>query len=135
MDGRGVGGGGGRVVVGMAEELGEVESRLGHLDAAIDAWESCIEAHEAGGRVERSAEIHRKIAAALVHRGERDAAIKQLQRGINLVKDRPPSLAGARVFGEAGTLYPHVGAHMPPAYPPERPPSRATPPGGRGGPR
>src|SRR5260370_36527034 len=102
MDGRGVGGGGGRVVVGMAEELGEVESRLGHLDAAIDAWESCIEAHEAGGRVERSAEIHRKIAAALVHRGERDAAIKPLQSRINLVKGRPPSPAGGRALRGAG---------------------------------
>ena len=123
---------GATVLIEIAEKLGEVESRLGHLDAAIAAWESCIEAHDAGGRVERSAEIHRKIAAALVHRGERDAAIKQLQSGINLVKDRPPSLAGARLFGEAATLYAQVGANMLAAYAAERALSYANQLGERG---
>src|SRR5579871_5119391 len=54
----------------IAERCGEVESRLGRMDAAIDAWGRCLAHHRELRDVERAAEMHRKIAAALVHKGE-----------------------------------------------------------------
>ena len=104
----------------IAEKSGDVQSRLGRVGEAIAAWQGCIEYHRSGEEVERVAELHRKIAAALVHHGERDAAVKQLQRGINMIKDGPPSVALARLFGEAATLYMQVGANMLAAYAAER---------------
>ncbi len=104
----------------IAERMGEVQSRLGRLGEAIEAWGGCIEHYRAEGRLERVAEMHRKIAAALEHDGQRDAAVKQLQRGIKMIKDGPPSVALARLFGEAATLYMQVGANMLAAYASER---------------
>ncbi len=104
----------------IAEQSGDVQSRLGRVGEAIEAWQGCIEHHRSRAETERVAEIHRKIAAALVHHGERDAAVKQLQRGINMIKDGPPSVALARLFGEAATLYMQVGANMLAAYAAER---------------
>jgi adenylate cyclase len=104
----------------LAERSGEVQSRLGRVGEAIDAWQGCIEHYRSAGEVERVAGMHRKIAAALVHNGERDAAVKQLQRGINMIKDGPPSVALVRLFGEAATLYMQVGANMLAAYASER---------------
>ena len=104
----------------IAEKSGDVQSRLGRVGEAIEAWQGCIEYYRGRGEVERVAEIHRKVAAALAHNGERDAAVKQLQRGINMIKDGPPSVALARLFGEAATLYMEVGANMLAAYAAER---------------
>jgi class 3 adenylate cyclase/tetratricopeptide (TPR) repeat protein len=108
------------LVYEIAERSGDVESRLGRMDAAIDAWGLCLSWHRGREDAERSAEMHRKIAAALVHKGERDAAIKHLQRGINMVRDEPASAALARLFGEAAALYMQLGANMLAAYAAER---------------
>ena len=107
------------LVYEIAERSGEVESRLGRMDAAIDAWGLCLSWHRGREDAERGAEMHRKIAAALVHKGERDAAVKHLQRGINMVRDERAS-ALARLFGEAAALYMQVGANMLAAYAAER---------------
>ncbi len=104
----------------ITERMGEVQSRLGRLSEAIEAWAGCIEYHRHEGRLEQVAELHRKIAAALAHDGRRDEAVKQLQRGIKMIKDGPPSVALARLFGEAATLYMQVGANMLAAYAAER---------------
>lgn len=104
----------------IAEKRGEIEFRLGHMDGAIEAWQACQEHHRAAGDVEHAAELHRKVAAAMVHSGDRDAAIKQLQRGINMVKGRPASLSVARLYGEAATLYMQLGAQMLAVYAAER---------------
>ncbi len=108
------------LVYEIAERSGEVESRLGRMDAAIDAWGLCLSWHRGREDAERGAEMHRKIAAALVHKGERDAAVKHLQRGINMVRDERASSALARLFGEAAALYMQVGANMLAAYAAER---------------
>ena len=60
----------------------------------------------------RSASSHRKIGAALAHKGERTQAIQHHQRGINLIKDGPPSLALVRLYEEAAWLYMQVGDNM-----------------------
>ena len=104
----------------IAELSGGVQVRLGRVAEAIEAWRGCVEYHREQGELERVAELHRKIASALVHNGEREAAVKQLQRGINMIKDGPPSVALARLFGEAATLYMQVGANMLAAYASER---------------
>ncbi len=104
----------------IAERTGEVESRLGRIDAAIEAWTQCLAWYRAGEDAERAAEMHRKIAAALVHNGDRDGAVKHLQRGINMVREEPASPALARLFGEAAALYMQLGANMLAAYAAER---------------
>jgi adenylate cyclase len=100
----------------ISERCGEIEMRLGNIAVAIEAWERCLGHHREGESIERAAETHRKIAAALVLDGDRDAAVKHLQRGINLVRDRPASPPLARLFGEAASLYMQVGANMLAAY-------------------
>lgn len=104
----------------IAERCGEVEARLGRVDTAIDSWGRCLSHHRARRDAERAAEMHRKIAAALVHKGECNAAVKHLQRGINMVREEPASPALARLFGEAAALYMQLGANMLAAYAAER---------------
>ena len=58
------------------------------------------------------AELHRKIGAALAHKGERKQAIEHHQRGINLIKDGEPSLALVRLYEEAAWLYMQTGDNM-----------------------
>ncbi len=62
--------------------------------------------------LEHVAELHRKIGAALAHKGERTEAIQHHQQGINLIKDGPPSLALVRLYEEAAWLYMQVGDNM-----------------------
>ena len=108
------------VVFDIAEKCGDVEARLGRMRVAICDWEVCLTHHHGRGDLEHAAEMHRKIAASLVHQGDRDAAIKQLQRGINMVKERPASHALARLYGEAADLYMELGANMLATYTAER---------------
>ena len=62
--------------------------------------------------LERVADLHRKIGAALSHKGERKAAIEHYQKGINLLKDGPPRLELVRLYEEAAWLYLHTGDNM-----------------------
>jgi adenylate cyclase len=96
----------------IAEKRGDVALRLGRVEPAIESWERCLTYHGERGDLEHVAELHRKIGSALAHKGERKQAIEHHQQGINLIKDRPPSLALVRLYEEAAWLYMQVGDNM-----------------------
>ncbi len=94
------------------EKQGDLALRLGRVDAAIAVWQQALEYHREQEELEHVAELHRKIGAALAHKGERTQAIQHHQQGINLIKDGPPSLALVRLYEEAAWLYMQVGDNM-----------------------
>jgi adenylate cyclase len=96
----------------IVEKQGDVALRLGRVDAAIDVWERALAYHRGREDLERVAELHRKIGAALAHKGERKQAIEHHQQGINLIKDGEPSLALVRLYEEAAWLYMQTGDNM-----------------------
>src|SRR5215213_119959 len=100
------------VPVRIGEKLGDVSLRLGRVDEAIAVWLECLDWHRVEEDLERVADLHRKIGAALSHKGERKAAIEHYQKGINLLKDGPPRLELVRLYEEAAWLYLHTGDNM-----------------------
>ena len=98
--------------VRIGEKLGDVSLRLGRVDEAIGVWSDCLEWHRGQEDLERVADVHRKIGAALSHKGERKAAIEHYQKGINLLKDGPPRIELVRLYEEAAWLYLHTGDNM-----------------------
>ena len=62
-------------VARIVEKQGDVALRLGRVDAAIAVWEQALDYHRGHEDLERVAELHRKIGAALAHKGERKQAI------------------------------------------------------------
>ncbi|HEV7584191.1 MAG TPA: adenylate/guanylate cyclase domain-containing protein [Solirubrobacteraceae bacterium] len=96
----------------IGEKRGDLSLRLGRVDTAVEVWRQALEHHEAREELEQVAELHRKIGAALAHKGERTQAIEHHQKGINLIKDGPPSLALVRLYEEAAWLYMQVGDNM-----------------------
>ncbi|MEA2272818.1 MAG: hypothetical protein QOI98_1526, partial [Solirubrobacteraceae bacterium] len=96
----------------IAEKQGDSALRLGRVDAALTLWRDCLEYHRGEEDLERVAALCRKIGAALVHKGERQAAIEHLQRGINLLKDGPPNRELVRLYEEAALLYINTGDNM-----------------------
>jgi class 3 adenylate cyclase/tetratricopeptide (TPR) repeat protein len=105
-------GGDGATLARLGEKLGDVSLRLGRVDEAIGVWEECLGWHRGEEDLERVADLHRKIGAALSHRGERRTAIEHYQRGINLLKDGPPRIELVRLYEEAAWLYLHTGDNM-----------------------
>ncbi|MBD0280731.1 MAG: AAA family ATPase [Thermoleophilaceae bacterium] len=99
-------------LVRIGEKLGDVSLRLGRVDEAITVWNDCLDWHRGQEDLERVADLHRKIGAALSHKGERKAAIEHYQKGINLLKDGPPKLELVRLYEEAAWLYLHTGDNM-----------------------
>jgi tetratricopeptide (TPR) repeat protein len=99
-------------VVRIGEKLGDVSLRLGRVDEAIGVWSDCLEWHRGQEDLERVADLHRRIGAALSHKGERKTAIEHYQKGINLLKDGPPRLELVRLYEEAAWLYLHTGDNM-----------------------
>src|SRR5205085_1018983 len=89
-----------------------IELRVGRVEPAIELWERCLAHFSDQQDLEHVAELHRKIGAALAHKGERKQAIEHHQQGINLIKDLPPSLALVRLYEEAAWLYMQVGDNM-----------------------
>ena len=85
---------------------------MGRVDAAVGVWERCLDYHRAQEDLARVADLHRKIGAALWHKGERRASIEHYQRGIDLLKDGPPCLELVRLYEEAASLYMHTGDNM-----------------------
>ncbi|MET0729752.1 MAG: adenylate/guanylate cyclase domain-containing protein, partial [Solirubrobacterales bacterium] len=73
----------------IGEKQGDVALRMGRVDAAVSVWERCLEYHRSEEDLARVADLHRKIGAALWHKGERRASIDNYQRGIDLLKDGP----------------------------------------------
>jgi adenylate cyclase len=96
----------------IAEKLGDVSLRLGRVEPAIELWTGCLGFYGEQGDLEHVAELHRKVGAALAHKGERKRAIEHHQQGINLIKDSEPSLALVRLYEEAAWLYMQVGDNM-----------------------
>src|SRR2546423_13028570 len=85
---------------------------MGHVDEAIEVWTECLEYQRAQEELERVGDLHRKIGAALWHKGETRQAIEHYQKGINLLKDGPPSLELVLLYEEAASLYMHTGDNM-----------------------
>jgi adenylate cyclase len=96
----------------IAEKTGDIALRLGRVEPAIEAWESCLEYQGRQGEEVHVAELHRKVGAAFAHKGERKRAIEHHQQGINLIKDREPSLTLVRLYEDAAWLYVQVGDNM-----------------------
>jgi adenylate cyclase len=96
----------------ISEKLGDVALRLGHVDQAVEAWERCMEHHRREEDLSRVGDLHRKIGAGLWHKGDREGSIEHYQRGIDLLKDGPPSLELVRLYEEAASLYMHTGDNM-----------------------
>jgi adenylate cyclase len=105
-------GGDGQALARLLEKQGDVALRLGRVDPAIAVWQQALEYHSGQGDLEQVAELHRKIGAALAHKGERKQAIEHHQRGINLIKDGEPTLALVRLYEEAAWLYTQTGDNM-----------------------
>src|ERR687897_340145 len=99
-------------VVRIGEKLGDVSLRLGRVDEAIGVWSECLDWHRGQEDLERVADLHRRIGAALSHKGERKTAIEHYQKGINLLKDGPPRIELVRLYEEAAWLYLHTGDNM-----------------------
>ena len=96
----------------IGEKQGDVALRLGRVDAAIEVWGECLDYHRRDESLDRVADLHRKLGAALAVKGERKAAIENYQRGINLLKDGPPRLELVRLYEEAAWLYLQTGDNM-----------------------
>ena len=96
----------------IGEKQGDVALRLGRVDAAIEVWTECLEHHRGREDLARVADLHRKIGAGLWHRGERKQAIEHHQKGINLLKDGPPTIELVRLYEEAAWLYMQTGDNM-----------------------
>ncbi|MGH2956291.1 MAG: AAA family ATPase, partial [Solirubrobacterales bacterium] len=96
----------------IGEKQGDMALRLGRVDAAVAVWERCLEHHRAEEDLARVADLHRKVGAALWHKGERRASIDNYQRGIDLLKDGGPCLELVRLYEEAASLYMHTGDNM-----------------------
>ncbi len=99
-------------VARIGEKQGDVALRMGRVDAAVGVWERCLDYHRAEEDLARVADLHRKIGAALWHKGERRASIDNYQRGIDLLKDGPPCIELVRLYEEAASLYMHTGDNM-----------------------
>jgi class 3 adenylate cyclase/tetratricopeptide (TPR) repeat protein len=96
----------------IGEKQGDVALRMGHVDEAIEVWNECLEYQRGQEELERVGDLHRKIGAALWHKGETRQAIEHYQKGINLLKDGPPCLELVRLYEEAASLYMHTGDNM-----------------------
>ena len=96
----------------IGEKQGDVALRLGRLDTAIQVWEACLDHHRREENLERMADLHRKLGAALAVKGERKPAIENYQRGINLLKEGPPRLELVRLYEDAAWLYLQMGDNM-----------------------
>jgi class 3 adenylate cyclase/tetratricopeptide (TPR) repeat protein len=99
-------------VARIGEKQGDVALRMGRVDAAVAVWERCLEYHRSQEDLARVADLHRKIGAALWHKGERRSSIDNYQRGIDLLKDGPPCIELVRLYEEAASLYMHTGDNM-----------------------
>ncbi len=95
----------------LREKQGDVALLLGRVDAAIEAWEECIEQADEED-LARLGDLNRKVGAALWQKGAVKEAIERYQRGIGLLKDGPPARELVLLYEEAATLYMYTGDNM-----------------------
>jgi class 3 adenylate cyclase/tetratricopeptide (TPR) repeat protein len=96
----------------VGEKIGDAALRLGRVDEAVEVWEQCLDYHRGQEDLARVGDLHRKIGAGLWHKGDRGASIDHYQKGIDLLKDGPPSIELVRLYQEAASLYMHTGDNM-----------------------
>ncbi len=96
----------------IGEKQGDVAVRIGRVDTAVSLWTESLEHHRREENLERVGDLHRKIGAGLWHKGAGKQAIEHYQKGINLLKDGPPSLELVRLYEEAAWLYMNTGDNM-----------------------
>jgi len=96
----------------VREKQGDVALLLGRADAAIAAWEECLEFQRREEDLPRLGDLNRKLAAALWQKGALKPAIARYQTGIAVLKDGPPTRELVRLYEEAATLYMHTGDNM-----------------------
>jgi tetratricopeptide (TPR) repeat protein len=96
----------------IQEKLGDIALRLGRIDQATEVWDECLEFHRRQEDLQRVGDLHRKVGAALWHKGDREGSIEHYQRGIDLLKDGPPCIELVRLYEEAASLYMHTGDNM-----------------------
>src|SRR3954468_6827829 len=96
----------------VREKQGDVALLLGRVDAAIGAWEECLEFQRREEDLPRLGDLNRKLAAALWQKGALKQAIARYQTGIAVLKDGPPTRELVRLYEEAATLYMHTGDNM-----------------------
>jgi class 3 adenylate cyclase/tetratricopeptide (TPR) repeat protein len=96
----------------VREKQGDVALLLGRVDAAIAAWEECLEFQRREEDLQRLGDLNRKLAAALWQKGSLKPAIARYQTGIAALKDGPPTRELVRLYEEAATLYMHTGDNM-----------------------
>jgi class 3 adenylate cyclase/tetratricopeptide (TPR) repeat protein len=96
----------------LREKQGDVALLLGRVDAAIAAWEECLEFQRRQEDLPRLGDLNRKLAAALWQKGSLKPAIARYQTGIAVLKDGPPTRELVRLYEEAATLYMHTGDNM-----------------------
>ena len=99
-------------LVRIGEKLGDVSLRLGRVDEAIGVWQECLDWHRGQEDLERVADLHRKIGAALSHKGERKRGDRALPEGHQPAEGRPAAhRAGAPLRGGRLALPPHGRQH------------------------
>ncbi|MEA2369740.1 MAG: hypothetical protein QOH12_134 [Solirubrobacteraceae bacterium] len=108
------------VATRIDEKRGDVLVSLGRVDAAIGLWEGTLAYHRDRDDAERVAGLHRKIGAALAHKGQRREAIAHHQEGIRLIRDGAPSRVLVGLYQEAAWLYMQMGDNMLSIYSAER---------------
>jgi class 3 adenylate cyclase len=94
------------------EKQGDVALRMGRVDAALAVWTRCLDFHSGVEDLRRVGDLHRKVGAALWHKGERQQAIEHHQNGINLLREAPPCIELVRLYEEAAWLYMQTGDNM-----------------------
>ncbi|MEO6496260.1 MAG: tetratricopeptide repeat protein, partial [Solirubrobacteraceae bacterium] len=96
----------------IAEKLGDVLLRTGRIPAAVERWREALASQHIEENLVHAADLLRKIGGALAQQGERQQAMEHFQKGINLIKDGPPSRELARLYEEAATVYMEAGDNM-----------------------
>jgi class 3 adenylate cyclase/predicted ATPase len=95
----------------IAEKLGDVALRMGRVDQATEVWDECLDYHRRQEDLARVGDLHRKIGAALWHKGDREGSIEHYQKGIDLLKDGPACLELVRLYEEAASITLHTRQH------------------------
>ena len=97
----------------LLERLGESWAAIGETGAALEVWAEAVAERQREGDRLSAARIHRRSALAARDRGDEEGARRQLEAGIALLADEPPSEELVRLY--------HAGLQIDsPLFEPER---------------